>query len=102
MAKMKMFCVHDSKVGAYLQPFFLRSRGEALRAWGSAVNDPQTQFCKFPSDFTLFEIGEFCEDTGSCEMLKAKVALGVAVEFKNKPEGELPVLQAVEAAKKGV
>lgn len=80
--KIKMFCVYDSKVEMFLQPFFMLARGEALRAWESTVNDPQTQFSRFPSDFTLFEIGEYDQATGSCEMWKAKVSLGTALEFK--------------------
>lgn len=97
---MKMFCVYDSKVESYMHPMFFQHRGEMLRAWSEAVNDPKTQFCRYPSDFTLFEIGSYDERSGEVKMLDAKLSLGLALEFKNNPTGEIPVLQAIENAKK--
>lgn len=77
----KMFSVYDSKVGAYLQPFFMRSKGEALRGFQELANDPNTQFAKYPSDFTLFEIADFEERTGKITPHKAKISLGLALNF---------------------
>lgn len=85
----KMFTVYDSKAEAFLPPFFMRSRGEAIRAWESEVNNEQSNFCRFPSDFTLFEIGMFDDSNGSVTMYESKVSLGVAVEFKKKPVEQL-------------
>jgi len=79
--KVKIFTTYDSKAEAYLQPFFMRSRGEALRGWETICNDPNSQFHKHPSDFTLFEIGEYDEQTGTIETYPAKCALGLALEF---------------------
>ena len=85
MAKLKVFAVRDSKAEAYMNPFFMRSRGEALRAFVSGVNDPQTQLCKFPADFTLFEIGEFDEESGDLVMLPTgKVSLGLALSSSKR------------------
>jgi len=78
----KMYTVYDSKAEAFLVPFFMRTKGEALRAWQQAVNDEQTQFSKYPSDFTLFEIGEYDDSTGTVVMHEAKISLGSALEFK--------------------
>lgn len=81
----KIYAVYDSKVGAYLSPFFLRSRGEAIRAWQTVVNDPKTQFNKHPSDYVLFELGEF-DDAKATFNLPTPQSLGVALEFvKNEP-----------------
>lgn len=82
----KMFVVYDSKAEAYNSPFFLKSRGEALRGWSDTVNDPQTMFYKHPSDFTLFEMGEFDENTGEIRIYEAKASLGTALEFKKSAE----------------
>lgn len=79
--KLKVFSVFDSKVGAYLTPFFSRSTGEAIRAFTQAANDSQTQFCKFAEDFTLFEIGEWDDQNSKFELLASHVSLGKAIEF---------------------
>lgn len=97
--KSKMYTAYDSKVELYLPPFFMRTRGEAVRAWETAVNDPQTQMCRHPDDFTLFEIGEFDDSTGCVEMYGAKISLGLALEFKEKPINKLPLLEAIEEKK---
>jgi len=92
--KSKIFTTYDSKAEAYLQPFFMGTRGEAIRGWQTVVNDPKTQFNKYPSDFTLFEIGEYDETTGEITAHTAKVSLGVALEFLKQ---ENPVAQLREA-----
>lgn len=89
---MKIYTVYDSKVEAYMSPFCQRSKGEALRAWETAVNDEQTQFCKFPADFTLFEIGEFDDNTGVITPHKTHMSMGLALDFKRKPATQLPLL----------
>lgn len=86
--KFKIYSVYDAAVGAYMQPFFMRSKGEALRGWMDAVNDPKTQFHAHPKDFTLFEIAEYDEDDGSIIPYSAKVALGNALELKTRPQQE--------------
>lgn len=98
--KLKMYCVYDCKVEAYLQPFFMRTRGEALRAWQQTCNDPQTAMCVHPSDYTLFEIGEFDDGKGVCVMYDSKVSLGLALEFK-KPDVALQNENVTELSMKG-
>ena len=86
--KHKVFTTYDSKVGAYLQPFVMRSRGEAMRAFESICNDGKSQFCLHPDDFTLFEIGEYDELSGNIVPHEAKISLGLALDFiksVNKP-----------------
>lgn len=62
--KMHIFSVYDSAVGAYLQPFFSRSMGEAIRSFQDAVNDPKTQFNSHTMDYTLFLLGSFDDGGG--------------------------------------
>lgn len=80
--KLKIFAVYDSKVAAYMQPFFMRTTGEALRAWGTTAADTSTQFNKYPGDFSLFEIGSFNEETGEVKALPARINLGTALEHQ--------------------
>lgn len=88
---LKVFAVHDSKVGAYLQPFFQRSKGEALRSWEGVCNDGQSAMSKFPADFTLFEIGEYDDSTGVIKPHEAKISLATGLEGKVKADAQMPM-----------
>lgn len=79
--KLMIFVVHDSAAEAYLQPFFARSKGEALRSFETAVNDEGHQFAKHADDYTLFQIGTYEDSTGMIEP-SAPVSLGCAVEYR--------------------
>lgn len=59
-----LFSVRDKAVGAFLQPFFSRSKGEALRSFTEAVNDEKSMFHKHETDYTLFYLGEFDDVSG--------------------------------------
>lgn len=82
MTKVGLFTVYDSKAEYYKAPFCVRTKGEALRAWETACNDENTEMCKHPADFTLFQIGEYNELDGTVEMFKAKIDLGNAIQSK--------------------
>lgn len=84
--ELKIFTVYDSKANAYMQPFFMNSTGQALRAWIDAVNDKTTQFNKHPEDFTLFEIGVYHDENAQIESLRTPISIGVALELVNKGE----------------
>lgn len=84
---VKVFSVYDVGVEAYMNPFFMRSRGEALRAFSNLCNDPQTSMFKNPEDYTLFELASYDDSTGKFTNETTPLSLGVAVEFKkNSPE----------------
>lgn len=80
----KLFSVYDSKTEAYGVPFAMITKGEALRGFADVANDPQTQICKYPGDFTLFELGEFNELNGMFNIYETKINLGTAIEFKKE------------------
>lgn len=84
----KVFTVYDSKVKFYKTPFVLRTAGEALRGWQEVSNDKTTQIGKYPADFTLFEIGEWDEESARFEQYEVKKNLGSALEYQiNRTEG---------------
>lgn len=66
---LQIYSIHDRAVGAYMQPFFARSEGEALRMLRVAVNDPQSGFHGNPGDYTLTHLGEFSDQTGEFSTL---------------------------------
>ncbi len=79
---LRAFTVYDSKVEAYLRPFFMQTASEAIRAFRDTVNDGQSAFSKHPEDYTLFDIGTFDETTG--EMIPSIAeSLGLALNFKD-------------------
>lgn len=84
MAKMKVFVVHDSKVSAYMQPFFARTIGEAMRMWETTCNDGRSMMSTHPSDFSLFEVAEYDEYTGRFEQHEVLKSLGTALEVVKK------------------
>jgi hypothetical protein len=77
----KIFSVYDSAAEAYLQPFFMPTKGEALRGFSEVVNDKNHQFGRHPDDYTLFELGEYDNTTAVFVMHSAPKSLGVAIEF---------------------
>ena len=79
--------VYDAAVGQYLPPFFQRSKMEALRAFQSAVNNPDHDFGKFPDDFSLHALGEWDAENGKFEDYTAPERLAVAFEvLSREPE----------------
>lgn len=80
---LKVFSIYDSKAEAYLQPFFVKSVGEALRMFEDAVNDEKHQFHKHLEDFTLFELGVFDDDNAELVSLSTPKPLSKAIELLN-------------------
>lgn len=96
MARLKVFAIHDSKVGAYMQPWLARTVGEALRSWEQLCNDGKSMMSEHPSDFSLFEIAEYDENTGRYSQHEVLKALGTALEVKHEKDGPRSVLQAMK------
>lgn len=61
---LEVYTVHDRAVGAFLQPFFVRSRGEAVRSFTEACNDGKSQFAKYPGDYTMYFVGKYDDQSG--------------------------------------
>lgn len=95
--KLKAFVIYDSKVEAYNSPFFQRSTGEAMRSFEAACSDAGSNISKWPADYTLFEIGEYDDQSGVFEMYEAKRNLGTALEFKKASE-PLPMFSGGKVA----
>jgi len=92
--KSKMYVIYDSKMEAYMSPWLMPARGAAIRNFMEAAKDSQSQVCKHPGDFTLFEIGEFDDATGIVTMHKAHENLGTALDIVGS-EADTPKVKAV-------
>lgn len=73
----KVYTVYDSKVEAYLRPFFIPSDGAAIRAMIDCLRDPGHAFAAHPGDYSLFYVGEW--DDASAEFYPAITRLNLGL-----------------------
>lgn len=85
--KLLAFTVFDSAAEAYLQPFFARSEGEAIRSFSTAASSEDHMFAKHAADYTLFKIGTFDDATGLLEVPHPPVSLGNALDYRTASAG---------------
>ena len=81
--KHKMYTVWDEVIGAYCSPILAINKGHMLRmleGWKKIPNHPLVTDEK---DKTLFEIGEFDDETGKLNEYTAMTRIGRLEEFKN-------------------
>lgn len=81
---LQMFTVYDTAVEAYMTPFFMRSKGEAIRSFEAACKDPEHNFAKNPTDFVLFYLGEYDDETGQITQDNPPISLGTALEHQGR------------------
>lgn len=74
-----IFTVYDSKLEAYLPPFFSQTRGIAIRDFTTAANDADHAFHRFGGDYSLFELGVFDQVKGVFSQHSAAINLGTAL-----------------------
>lgn len=79
---LKVYSIYDSGVEAYMQPFYARAKGEAIRMFTNTVNDVSTVVNAHPDQFTLFEIGVFDDKAGMVDCFAAPLSIGNGLEFK--------------------
>lgn len=63
----QIFAIQDTKAEAFLPPFYMRNKGEALRACETSVNEQgnkNNQIAAYPQDYVLCHLGSFDETTG--------------------------------------
>jgi len=60
---LAVFAVLDKAVGAYTKPFFVRTKGEAIRSFSEACNASDGPF-KYPDDYVLYELGSWDDNSG--------------------------------------
>lgn len=78
---LQIFTVFDSKAEAFMTPFFMTSKGQAIRAFADIVNDRESQMHKHPGDYSLFHLGSFDDSNGAFKTVIPPVSLGLALEF---------------------
>lgn len=81
----KMFCFKDSKTNLYGPPITVRTRGLFIREIQEVLKQPLShnspKWAQHPKDFSLFEVGEFDENSGSVSMYDAKTNIGLVDDY---------------------
>lgn len=78
---LQMFSIYDSKVGAYMTPVFLHSKGQALRWFSDLIKDQESTLSKHPEDYTLFHLGSFEDVSSKFEPLETPHSMGIGLEL---------------------
>ena len=86
--KVRLYSIYDQCAKAYNQPLFMLSDEVAQRSFTDAVNDPETNFFKHPSDYTMFYLGEFDDSSGTFELASQPIKIVGALEVKQSFTGQ--------------
>lgn len=78
---VNVYAIYDSKVRAYLQPWFSPTHAAAFRNCEMAGRNPSSPFKDFPADFTLFCIGTFDDEKGVLIPADAAENMGNFIQF---------------------
>ena len=83
--KLKVVSIRDAAGEVYLQPFYARARGEAIRTFADLANDSNHPIGQHPEDYAAFIIGTFDQSNGQIEVAQEPEPLGIAIEFIQTP-----------------
>lgn len=86
MSKMRICSIYDTKAEAYLTPMFFQASGQAVRSFGDAVNQAESEFCKHPEDYVLFEFGEWDPHGGVFLVLEAPRCLARGIDLATREQ----------------
>ncbi len=59
---VKLYCVHDSKAKAYLQPFCSPNDATAIRTFETAISREDHDFNLHAEDYSLWYLGTFDQE----------------------------------------
>lgn len=78
MSVKLVFSVFDCKAQAFLTPIFCPTRGVAVRMFQAAVVDEGHDFHRFAEDYTLFELGDFDEQSAKFDLYSTPESVVIA------------------------
>jgi len=65
MTILTIVAVKDRAVDAYNRPFYVPTTGAAIRSFTDEVNRAESEMAAHPEDYDLYEMGTFCDQTGT-------------------------------------
>lgn len=63
--QLRAYAIYDRKSVAYHTPFFAAAEGAAIRSFSDLVNDKNTSVGRHPTDYVLFFIGVYDDQSGT-------------------------------------
>lgn len=72
---LNLYSVLDSTSRLYLPPFPMRTDKEAIEAFTSAINAPDSIWKKYPEDYLLMRISTFDDETGIVDPQQPQVVI---------------------------
>jgi hypothetical protein len=82
----KIYSIYDSAAGIFHNPVFEVSEGTLLRGVMDALDNKQSELYKYRKDLSVFEIGEFDDNSGIIHLLKAPERKYYLEDLANKGE----------------
>jgi len=76
-----IFSIYDSKIEAYLPPFFMQTKAASIRAITDTMQDQQHPFSKHPEDYTLFFLGTYDDNNSKFDIEITPQSLAVMIEL---------------------
>lgn len=77
----KIYTIYDSKAEVYLQPFYEKTDGSAIRAIQDNMKQDDSMLQVHKSDLTLFCIGEYDDNDGTIVGKTVKKNLGTLIDL---------------------
>ncbi len=72
MQRLDLFCVYDCKMELYLSPFTAMNTAVAVRVFATAVLQEGHDFNSHADDYSMWQIGEFDQETGGVKAIALK------------------------------
>lgn len=100
--RLYIYSLHDTKLGVFLTPFFVRGEAEAIRAVQAALaNSDSSNFSKSPGDFDLVNVGLFDDEIGFVADVRENATIPVSSlvqTFTTDHLEKVDLLKKLEAA----
>lgn len=81
--KNPIFSIFDEKAEAFMRPFPMLNEATAVRDFTDAMTNPENPMARFPADYTLFQLGEFDDNTGDILPVKRAILNGVEARSRH-------------------
>ena len=65
-----VYTIKDAKSNTFANPYYSINDATAIRSFQQAANDPNTTINQFPSDFSLYRLGTFCDQSAEFTLEK--------------------------------
>lgn len=79
----KLYAVRDVKSESYGPPMQAPKDGIAIRGFGEGCSDPRSDLNKYPTDYMLYELGEYDPNSGQIMPLSTPRFIISATEVLN-------------------